>query len=506
MTGAFSSIPLLTFLLFSFFCETWKLTDSQAYDDMLWVVLGWLDAIKLVHSHSNLHYPPRDPNNMVHPDLVEALHNTPWHGHFWVPSFAHRCRLFWESASLGWDETLCKGGMVWHPLLKPYKNAVTNQLWIAASISMYLWFPGDNNTSPWVGGPSSPPSTRDPKYLAAAVEGYKWLMNVNMTNSAGLFVDGYHIDSLKEGNTKCDIRSEMIFTYNQGIILTGQRGLWTATGSASYLEDGHRLIQSVIKASGWDLKKHRPVDDPSNLKPGHLPPWRGLGRGGVVEEHCDASGTCSQDGQTFKGIFFHHLTAFCEAMEPPEMITNSDMAFDHSAYERIRAAHETACSTYALWVQHNAKAALLTRDDRGRFGMWWNAGLFGNLNPTMETDSVPHIGPNATDYRNYGLPHHLPWHDGNPAEIWAPNGAHKTAGRSTVITGTVESDQQQVLLGLRSDEREQATNSRRDPNSRGRGRTAETQNGGAALMRAWWELYAGSRHLHAQRKRQKPSR
>ncbi|KAL2755815.1 glycoside hydrolase family 76 protein [Sodiomyces alcalophilus JCM 7366] len=487
----------------------------QAYDDMLWVVLGWLDAIRLVHSHSDLHYPPRDPNNIVHLDLAEALRSSPWHGHFWVPSFAHRSRLFWESASRGWDETLCKGGMIWHPWLRPYKNAVTNQLWISASIAMYLWFPGDNNTSPWADGRSSPaPSTRDPKYLAAAVEGYKWLMNVNMTNSAGLFVDGYHIDGVKERNTKCDIRSEMVFTYNQGIILSGQRGLWTATGSASYLEDGHRLIQSVIKASGWDLRTNRPVDNLAKLRPGHLPPWRGLGRGGIVEESCDASGTCSQDGQTFKGIFFHHLTAFCEVIEPPDLDTDSDMTLDHSAYEQIRTAHEGACYAYSFWVQHNAKAALLTRDGKGRFGMWWGAGLFGNESPTMETDGVPHGRPNATDYRNYGIPHDPLWHDGNPDEIWAPNGAYKTPGKDTVVIGTVEADQQQVLLGSRDDEhgpavdlpsgRKRAASARRDPNTRGRGRTPETQNAGAALMRAWWELYAGSRHLHPQKTRQQP--
>ncbi|ROT34973.1 Six-hairpin glycosidase [Sodiomyces alkalinus F11] len=486
----------------------------QAYDDMLWVVLGWLDAMKFVRSHSDLHYPPRDPQNIVHLDLAEALRSSPWHGHFWAPSFAHRSRLFWESASHGWDETLCNGGMIWHPWLRPYKNAVTNQLWIAASISMYLWFPGDNNTSPWVDGRFSPASsTRDPKYLAAAIQGYKWLADVNMTNSAGLFVDGYHIDRFKEGNTRCDIRSEMVFTYNQGIILTGQRGLWTATGSASYLEDGHRLIQSVIKASGWDLKTARPLDDLSKLRPGHLPPWRGLGRGGIVEERCDASGTCSQDGQTFKGIFFHHLTAFCEAIEPPGFDTDSDITVDQSAYRQIRTAHETACFAYSSWVQHNAKAALMTRDEKGRFGMWWGAHLFGNASPTMKTDGVPRGRPHAADYRNYGIPHDPLWHDGNPDEIWRPNGkAQKTTEPGLVITGTEEAGQQQVLLGSRNDEHgrpvpdlpgshQQGASPHWDPNTRGRGRTAETQNGGAALMRAWWELYAGSRHLHPQKTR-----
>jgi len=153
---------------------------------------------------------------------------------------------------------------------------------VAASISMYEHFPGDNFTAPWLNSAAFPGN--DPAHLEAAMRGYKWLIDVNMTNSLGLFVDGYHIDSTKPGNTKCDLRDEMVYTYNQGVLLTGQRGLWSVSGSASYLEDGHRLIQSVIRATGWNLKENKPVDDLKHLGPGQLPLWHGLGRGGILEE------------------------------------------------------------------------------------------------------------------------------------------------------------------------------------------------------------------------------
>lgn len=185
----------------------------QAFDDILWVVLGWLEAINFVRVHSALHYPPSSATGASKRGLRQVLGTQQWHGNYWVESFAHRARIFWELARNGWDTKLCGGGMNWNPRLEPYKNAVTNELWIAASVSMYLYFPGDNNTSPWS-------STRDKKYLSAAVDGYNWLMGINMTNSQGLFVDGYHISNVKNGSTVCDKRDEMVYTYNQG---KGQR-------------------------------------------------------------------------------------------------------------------------------------------------------------------------------------------------------------------------------------------------------------------------------------------
>ncbi|OLN81752.1 Mannan endo-1,6-alpha-mannosidase DCW1-like protein 7 [Colletotrichum chlorophyti] len=498
-----------TQLVASYFGQDDVSIRHQAFDDILWVVLGWVDAIKLIDIHSERFYPREGLNESATPGLGDALQNGPWHGQYWIPSFAHRARIFWDLGSNGWDTRLCGGGMNWNPRLEPYKNAITNELWIAASISMYLWFPGDNNTTPWINRASGVKATREPKYLAAAIEGYKWLTSVNMTNNAGLYVDGYHVDRSKPGNTKCDSRSEAVFTYNQGVLLTGQRGLWAATGSASYLEDGHELIQAVIKASGWDLHLNQPVDDLSDLPPGYLPPWRGLGRGGIVEDACDASATCSQDGQTFKGIFFHHFVAFCQQLEPASL--EPGMTVNAQAYDQIRTAHASACQAYLGWVEHNAKSALLSRDREGRFGTWWGAGIFQKVMPTLKTDGIPHDAPNTTDYRNYGLPHDGIWANGNPDKVWAPNGeATKNRTRNYVLVGGQEHSGQQVLGGSNEqgprgehggagghlDGRQwtaaASASASGDPNDRGRGRTAETQNGGMALMRAWWELVAAS--------------
>jgi hypothetical protein len=267
----------------------------QAYDDMLWVVLEWLSSIQLIRGHSSAHY-----DGKAH-----------WHASQFVPAFAHRARVFYELAAPGWDERLCGGGMTWNPRLLPYKNAITNELWISASIEMYLEFPGDENCSPFNGADQSDSdhaneedSTRscedgggEPEdrevYLQNAVKGYDWLKGSGMMNADGLYTDGFHISGYEQNQsrTECDERNEMVYTYNQGVLLSGLRGLWEATGNTSYLNDGHALINSVIRATGWKDSENAPGD----AQPGSDTEGGVLGDNGILAEACDPTGTCSQE-------------------------------------------------------------------------------------------------------------------------------------------------------------------------------------------------------------------
>ncbi|OWP04795.1 hypothetical protein B2J93_4077 [Marssonina coronariae] len=431
---------------------------QEAYDDMLWVVLGWLESIKFVQSHAATHYGGEE----------EA-----WHGEQWAPAFAHRARLFWEIASQGWDTSLCNGGMIWSPYLVPYKNAITNELWIAASISMYLYFPGDENTSPF-GYPSpamdSPAIAHDPKYLAAAIEAYRWLNDSNMTDDQGLYVDGYHVSGRSEkgsnndskSNTKCDSRNEMVYTYNQGVLLSGQRGLYEASGARSYLEEGHKLVEDVIAATGWSLKHDGVI--PGDETDGHkLGKWHGLGRSGVLEEACDAQAYCSQNGQTFKGIFFHHLTLFCAPLPEHLVVPGDLLPSKHAKNEppanphEVRHWHDKTCGRYRGWIKHNAEAALTTRNAEGKFGMWWGAPLHSK----PDTDAEGELPSDAVDYRNQGVP-----------EQW------RDTGRQT----------RDLSKHNRDFETRGGTVRIPDLNDRGRGRTVETQGGGVMVLRALWEL------------------
>ncbi|SPO02287.1 related to glycosyl hydrolase [Cephalotrichum gorgonifer] len=449
---------------------------NLAFDDILWVVLGWLESTNLIQSHSALHYPREDALfHGAQPSLGDTLVNRSWHGNDWTGSFDHRSREFWDLANRGWGESLCGGGMRWSPHLLVYKNAITNQLWIAASAKMYLDSPGDAVESPY----DDHHGARNRTYLEFAMKGYDWLIGVNMTNDAGLFVDGYHVSRRVENNTKCDEREESVYTYNQGVILTGQRGLWEATGSQDFLRDGHELIQNVILATGWDIRSGKPIDE---VHAGKLPPWRGIGRAGVLEERCDSIGRCSQNGQTFKGIYFHHLTYFCAP------IAKAQEEMDDVAFIFIAAAHARACKSYLPWIAHNAEAALATRDERGVFGGWWGADNYAQAAEVWESDDPTYLDSNTTDYRNFGIPDDGVWAapgvkpdplPGADADAEEDDGAWREEGGYLDESGGAQ---------LRVSGKARRSRGHKDPNKRGRGRTVETQNSGMSVVRAWWEL------------------
>ncbi|KAK6214089.1 hypothetical protein LQW54_004691 [Pestalotiopsis sp. IQ-011] len=487
----------------------------EAFDDILWVVLGWLEAVRFIDEHSALHYrletQKAASQNKSQESIGALLRNQTYHGNLWIPAFAHRARVFWDLASKGWDTKLCGGGMTWNPRLLPYKNAITNELFIAGSISMYLYFPGDDNMAPFsqqrgrgisYGGDyeteaKGPGFARDPKYLQAAVDGYKWLVNSNMTDSQALFTDGFHISGYANpasNNTKCDERNDMVFTYNQGVVLTGQRGLWEATGAPSYLLQGHLLIQNVINATGYDLGRDQPHEDLAALAPDTVPTWYGLGRLGVIEDNCDASGTCSQDGQTFKGIFFHHLTYFCAPLGPGPL-PDLHLDVDRDAWEAASRSHREACSKYEGWLRWNADAALATRDAGGKFGMWFTAGLLTNFTgawPTTVDDASASNSNNAVDYRNHPVPNDATWR-----MPMAEDGDSRPEEEPTEEPFLTSGDgsQQQPIDGTAIVPRYVTTGGRlskdaapNDPNTRGRGRTVETQGSGIALIRAYWSI------------------
>lgn len=325
--------------------------------------------------------------------------------------------------------------MNWNPNLIPYKNAITNELYTAASIAMYLYFPGDNNSAPFLSSNTreetdSPAKIHDPVHLENAIKAYKWLKDSHTQNPwSGLYQDGFHIHGWRKlrngtidpGTGNCDELNTMVYTYNQGVILSASRGLWMATGARSYLDDGHALIESVVKATGW---------------PNHGTTWHGLGRGGIMEEFCDHNGQCSQDGQTFKGIFFLHLTEFCRPLwaYEEELMSMRVNGYDRAVYRY----HLSRCAAYGKWIAHNAQAAKATKDKKGRFGMWWTVvepdddDMYNIRRSTvLPPDAVDHLNPSS----------------GSPA--------------NDPIRGS-------------------------DLNDRGRGRTVETQSGGLAVLRAHW--------------------
>ena len=476
---------------------------QQAYDDMLWVVLGWLEHVKLINQLDWIYTEAQQARNAT------TIAGPPgWHGKQFMASAAHRAHTFYDLASAGWDDALCNGGMLWSPhTAMPYKNSITNELFISASISMYLYFPGDTNQSPFLSASHSAAgragheaaSSKTPhqlRHLDNAIKAYEWFRQSNMTSPdyPGLYADGYHIHGwhrkhsghVDPGTGKCDELNPMIYTYNQGVVLTGLRGLWLVGGSRRYLDDGHDLVARTIRATGWP--------NTTNFS------WAGLGRSGVLEDYCDSAGTCSQNSHTFKGIFFHHLAEFCRPISPFEQeFLSSQPVFDrpgvfsnefgHHRDGNHWVEHLARCDRYKDWVAHNARAAAVTKDERGHFGMWWgqpyvarsssSAAPLSSLSPSPSptgsnialnddvsppSGPVPVLPPGGIDYQNHHLllPTHLAQSAPPPPSIFP-------------------------RLPVNEDSEWKGRRKHQDVNDRGRGRTVETQSGGVAVFRALWQ-------------------
>lgn len=114
----------------------------QKNDDKLWVVLTYLRGA-----------------------AYAAVHEKQW-----VKPFLSRAKWFYMLASTGWDDKNCGGGMYWGPCSN-YKNAVTTELWISASMGMYEAF-------------------KEEKMLESAIRGWVWFKNSGLINNAGLVNDG----------------------------------------------------------------------------------------------------------------------------------------------------------------------------------------------------------------------------------------------------------------------------------------------------------------------------
>ncbi|CAN8101123.1 unnamed protein product [Discula destructiva] len=491
---------------------------NEAYDDILWVVLGWLETIQFINLHTS----------KTSGEVLESMRQylvshgrDSWHGKIWIPAFAHRARIFWNLAKQGWDRDLCGGGMVWNPRLEPYKNAITNQLFISASSAMYLHFPGDWNHSPFFSNADvtssdhfSRPTANDvfnpsdPAFRNFALDGYRWLQHSGMMNSRGLYIDGFHISGWKDHRSanECDVRNEQVYTYNQGVILTGQINLWKITGNLSYMEDGHALIQSVIAATGWHIGWQRPFE--RSIPPWNdvwngwrwseqkLPSWYGLGRAGVLEEACDSKGSCSQDAQTFKGIFFHHLTTFCGAQPSRrDFLETSDHTNEHITL------HSDRCRHYTPWLYHNAQAMLRTRNHEGKIGTWWTAGLLGLDEIPAGEDFSGMDEPGAVDYRNEGVPDDPMWRQ-TPTGVTPPFSPQPQSEES------VQKRAPEKMTPRQSARAETSESPKGDLNDRGRGRTVETQGSGLAMLRAYWEIDDGPGEAKArdQRAREGPTK
>jgi predicted alpha-1,6-mannanase (GH76 family) len=167
-------------------------------------------------------------------------------------------------------------------------------------------------------------------YFDEAIKAYDWFIGSGLINSQNLINNGLVLSTCKnDGNT--------VFTYNQGIILSGLTELSWATGNDSYSD-----LANTLALAGIDL-----LTDAN----------------GILHEPCEATG-CDGDEEQFKGVFGRNIQFL---------------------YNRATNLPATASAKYKSFLQVNANAIWSDDQSNNQLGLVWS-GPSGSM-ATIQTQS-----------------------------------------------------------------------------------------------------------------------
>lgn len=160
----------------------------------------------------------------------------------------------------------------------------------------------------------------DTKYLHLAQQAWDWFKQSRMINPQHLINDGQ--------TDLCGNNGDVVWTYNQGVILGALAELHLATGDEALLDSARSIADAVIGSAG--------VSPTGDLSP-H----------GILTESCEARDEgCDNNQQAFKGIFARNL-AELNVLLPDR--------------------------PYSEYLKKNARAAWKRdHNEEGLFGISWN--------------------------------------------------------------------------------------------------------------------------------------
>ncbi|KAH7305092.1 glycoside hydrolase [Rhexocercosporidium sp. MPI-PUGE-AT-0058] len=187
------------------------------YDDELWWVLAWIQVYDVTNDQKYL-------------DKAAAI---------------------FEDSKNAWGQSPCGG--LWWDKAHTAVGAVENELYLSAAAKLANRRP--NNPS---GG----------YYFNEAIKAYEWFVNSGLINSDNVINNGLVLSTCKnDGN--------LVFSYNQGILLSGLAELTWSTGDAKYNELANTIALAAMK----------------NL----------TNSDGILTDPCDRG--CNSDTEQFKGVF-----------------------------------------------------------------------------------------------------------------------------------------------------------------------------------------------------------
>ena len=288
------------------------------YDDEGWWALAWTDAYDLTGDARYL-----TAASDLFADMTRGWDGAWGGGIYWGKHDGAPDRAGAFAVPRGWTG--------------PYKNAIANELFIAAAAGLGLRH-----------------RRRDPggsghrEYQQWAQRGWEWFSappprGVAMINEAGLVNDSPNRQGVNDNTLP-------VWSYNQGVILSGLADLGELTGDPAYLARAEQIAGAFI-GQPWHVRPQ-----PAEGRAPAPPPTSSGVIGGILHEHND----CRPDGGAlpaghrlpdagsaqFKGIFVRHLA-------------------------RLHA--RTGTAAYRSFIEASAASALDHMNDRHQFGGNWAA-------------------------------------------------------------------------------------------------------------------------------------
>ncbi|RDW60656.1 hypothetical protein BP6252_12039 [Coleophoma cylindrospora] len=167
-------------------------------------------------------------------------------------TYLDQASAIFEDAKSAWGTSPCGG--LWWDKANSGVGAVENELYISTAAKLA-------NRKPY--------SPSQYYYLDEAIKAYEWFIGTGMINSGNTINNGILL-------TTCKNDGNLVFTYNQGIILAGLAEMTFATGNDTYVNLAHTIATAAIGAL--------------------------TNSAGILVEVCEATGCDGDEGQ-FKGVF-----------------------------------------------------------------------------------------------------------------------------------------------------------------------------------------------------------